>query len=111
MTKIKTFEELYEAVKELYPDAYYYKKNQIRFGINYSNLYSYKINYFSMDYTKKRYQKYCENEIVPIYRLSMLIGKKSYYSIIRLCKSYNNDIKDPQKIYSIIKAIWECENE
>jgi len=96
MKKIETFEELYEAVKELYPDVI--KVNDYRTFFNngfiVKKLFSC-VNWIGL----KRY---------GFYRFKKNLKKNFKKEFLK--RKRWDEIKDPNKILKVIKSIKECEN-
>jgi len=89
MTEITTFEELYKEVKKLYKG---YKNKGLYFNKEYKSI-------------KFRYFPFFKIEFVHI------IGNEEYYDFDLCGFNFNEKIKDFNKIYNVIKAIKECEDE
>jgi len=85
--RIKTFEELCEEVKKLYPDL-----NKL--GINYAQIKNENLNF--------------------TFYFNDCLSPKDWTTLIRYNLSFIlaiKEIKDPQKIYNVLKAIKECEDD
>jgi len=87
--QIKTFEELYEEVKKLYPEVKTFGKKTIRIFTGFKQ----------------------ENFYTP---LEYRIHNKDNLGKYKITEGVDERIiapptKDPQKIYNVIKALEECE--